>query len=167
MPKYQYGLLKFETGVMDPVTGLVAEWEEDEVYQDTCVIDRPEATKQEHYKQGDPDPKITRYSRPGAKTVAFSILDRSAKKKAKWLGGTVTTLNGKDTYHAPAVPVNSTKKAIRLTFEDGSIAIAPNCSCAGRDSWNPNDTEVGVIPVVASIQSTGVAEVSSWQETDA
>lgn len=167
MPKYQYGLSKFETGTMDPVTGAVANWEEEEVYQSTCLIDRPESTKTEHYAEGSPDPKITRYGRPGAKTVAFSILDRSAQSKSKWLGGTVTTVDGKDTYHAPDQPVNATKKAVRLTFEDGSIAVAPNCSCAARDSWNPNDTDVAVIPVVASVQSTGVANVSAWSETDA
>ncbi|WP_286767158.1 MULTISPECIES: hypothetical protein [Sphingobacterium] len=167
MAKYQYGLLKFETGTMDPVTGEVTDWVEEKVYQDTCVIDRPEATKTEHYAQGDPNAKVIRYSRPGTKTIAFSIFDRSAASKVKWLGGTVTTVQSKDMWNEPETPVTSTKKAIRLTFEDGSQAIAPNCSCAARDAWNPNDSDVAVIPVVASVMSTGVAGVSSWRETDA
>lgn len=166
MPKYQYGLLKFETGTMNPTTGAITSWEEDKIYQDTVVIDRPEADRTEHFAQGDPDPKVTRYGRT-SKTIAFSVFDRSADSKVKWLGGTKTTVESVDAWHAPNLPVPFTKKAIRLTFEDGSIAIAPNCECAARDAWNPNDTDVAVIPVVATVMSTGVAEVASWSETDA
>jgi|GEM_PF-1227281 len=165
MPKYQYGLLKFETGTMDAVTGAVSNWTEEKIYQDTCVIDRPEAQKTEHYAQGDPDPKVIRYGRT-AKTIAFSVFDRSADSKVKWLGGTKTTVDLVNSWNAPAKAVASTKKAIRLTFEDGSVAVAPNCSCAARDSWNPNDSDVAVIPVIATVLGTGVEAVASWTETD-
>lgn len=167
MPKFQYGLLKFETGTMDPETGEVTDWVEEKVYQDSCVIDRPAASKTEHYAQGDPHAKVIRYGRPGAKTVEFSVFDRSAESKQKWLGGTVTALNGKDTWNEPDRPVMETRKAIRLTFEDGSTAVGPNMSCAARDAWNPNDSDVAVIPVVASVMSTGITGVSAWSETDA
>jgi len=166
MAKYQFGCLKAEIGVMDPEDGTIEWGAEIDIYQDSIVMDEPEATKTEHYKQGDPDPKVTRYGRT-AKTIAFSIMDMSAASKAVWLGGTVTTVTGVDTWNAPAQPVKSTQKALRFTLEDGSIIIVPNAECAARLSSNLNETDIALMPVVATVKSTGVESVSAFQWTDA
>lgn len=166
MGKYQYGCSKVEIGTMAPVTGeLTWEPQEIEVYQDTIVIDQPEASKTDHYKQGDKNPKVSRYGRT-AKTITFGIMDMSADSKVTWLGGTKTTVALKDTWNEPEQPVNSTIKALRFTLEDGSVIVVPVAECAGRLAANLNETDIATINVVATVKSTGVASVSAFQWTD-
>lgn len=167
MPKYQYGLALVQEGTFDPVTGEVTVTGEVEIYQNTCVIDRPAPSKTSHFKQGDPDPKVNRYQRQ-PKTVAFSVLDRSAESKAKWLGGTSTTVAGKTKWaESESVKGGITTKCLIFTFEDGSVATGRKMECVGRDSWNPNDSDIGVIPVEATVMSTGITGVPAWDEEDA
>lgn len=166
MSKYQYGCKKVEIGVMDPDDGTIS-WEADEieVYQDSIVIDQPEATSTDHYKQGDPDPKVRRFSRV-VRSIQFSIMDLSAASKARWLGGTVTTVGGKDTWNAPSAPVASTKKALRFTLEDDSVITIANAENAARLAGNLNETDIMLMPVVASVMSTGLTAVPSFQWDD-
>lgn len=166
MPKYQYGCTKVEHGVMDPGTGAVT-WNavEFDVYQDTIVIDQPEASRTDHFKQGDPDPKVSRFAR-SVRTIQFSIMDLSADSKVLWLGGTKTTVSTKDTWNAPTKSVPSTIKALRFTLEDGSVITVPNAECAARLSGNLNDTDIMLIPVTATVKSTGVTAVAAFQWAD-
>lgn len=166
MAKYQYGCTKAEIGVMDPQDGSITWGDEIEIYQDTIVMDQPEATRTEHFKQGDPDPKVTRLGNT-VRTIAFSIMDLSADSKVTWLGGTKTTVSTKDTWNSPAQPVKSTTKALRFTLEDGSVVIVPNAECAARLASNLNDTDIALMPVIATIKSTGVSSVAALQWEDA
>ncbi|SMG35394.1 hypothetical protein [Sphingobacterium psychroaquaticum] len=165
MAKYQYGCQKAEIGTFNPSTGAVSAWKEIDIYQDTITLEQPEASRTDHFKQGDPAPKVSRFARV-VKTVAFSIMDMSAESKAEWLGGTVTTVDQKDTWNAPKTQVNSTVKALRFTLEDGSVMTIPHTDCAGRLATNLNDTDIGLIPVVATIKSTGVEAVAEMAWTD-
>lgn len=166
MPKYQYGCSKVEHGVMDPVTGEIT-WNavELDVSQNTIVIDQPEASRTDHFKQGDPSPKVSRFA-PVVKTINFSIMDMSADSKVLWLGGTKTTVGSKDTWNEPSKAVPSTKKAMRFTLEDGSVIVTPNLQCAARISGNANDSDVLAMPVVGTIASTGISSVAAFQWTD-
>jgi len=166
MPKYQYGCKKVEDGTMDPSTGALT-WapSEIEVYQDSITIDQQEATRTDHFKQGDPNPKVSRYSKT-VKSINFAVMDMSADSKVKWLGGTKTTVEGKDTWNEPVNPVPSTTKALRFTLEDDSQIIVPNAECAARLSGNLNEADIMTIPVVATVKSTGVSAVSAFQWTD-
>lgn len=166
MAKYQYGCSKVEHGTMDKVTGEIT-WApaELEVYQDTIVIDQPEASKTDHYKQGSSNPAVSRYAKV-AKTIAFSIMDLSADSKVLWLGGTKTTVATKDTWNEPEKAVPATIKALRFTLEDESVIVVPVAECAARLTGNVNDTDIVTIPVVATVKSTGVSSVSSFQWTD-
>lgn len=166
MAKYQYGCKKAEIGTMNPTTGEIT-WDVNEidVYQDSIVVDQPEATRTEHFKQGDPDPKVTRHSRT-VRSITFSVMDLSADSKVKWLGGTKTTVEGKDTWNSPANPVAATTKALRFTLEDDSVIVVPNASCAARLAGNINETDIMLIPVVATVKSTGVSAVAAFQWTD-
>lgn len=164
MAKYQYGCLKAEIGEMDN-TGEITWGDEIDIYQDTIEIDQPEAGRTPHYKQGDPNAKVVRYDRT-ERTVGFSIMDMSADSKAEWLGGTTTTVDGKDAWNAPDEAVNSTTKALRFTLEDGSKVIIPVAECAARLESSLNDTDIALIPVVATIKSTGVEGVSAFQWID-
>lgn len=166
MAKYQFGCTKAEIGVMDPGDGTITWGAEVDIYQDTIVLDEPEATRTDHFKQGDPNVKVTRFGNT-ATTIAFSIMDLSADSKVLWLGGTKTTVTTVDTWNKPDVAVKSTTKALRFTLEDGSIIIVPNAECAGRLASNLNQTDIALIPVVATVKSTGVEAVASFQWSDA
>lgn len=165
MPKYQYGCSRAQEGVMDPITGAITGLKEIEIYQDTIVLDEPEAQTTDHFKQGDPDPKVTRYSRV-VTSVIFSVMDMGADSKVNWLGGTKTTVNTKDTWNKPKKKVNEKMKALIFDLEDGSVITIPNAGCAGRLTANLNDTDIALIPIKATVKSTGVEEVSSFQWTD-
>lgn len=165
MGKYQYGCSKAEVGTFNPATGAVTNWEEVDIYQDTITVDQPEASRTDHFKQGDPSPKVSRFARV-AKTISFSIMDVSAKSKAKWLGGTVTTVDQVDAWNTPKNQVNSTVKALRFTLEDGSVITVPHTDSAARLTSNLNDTEIVLIPVVATIKSTGKEDVPDMSWTD-
>lgn len=166
MPKYQYGCKKVEHGTMNVSTGAIT-WNDTEldVYQDTIVVDQPEATRTDHFKQGDPDPKVSRFART-VRSVQFSIMDLSADSKVLWLGGTKTTADTKDTWNAPSVAVPKTVKALRFTLEDNSMITIPNADCAARLAGNANDTDIMLMPVVATVKSTGVSAVAAFQWTD-
>lgn len=166
MSKYQYGLIKLEEGTVDPTTGAVTVKGEIEVYQNTCVIDRPEPQQTNHFKQGDPNPKVSRFQRQ-PKTVTFNVFDRSAESKVNWLGGTSATVSGKTKWaESESSTGGVTTKCLIFTFEDGSKAIGRKVECVGRDSWNPNDTDVAVIPVKGTIMSSGIANVPAWEEEE-
>lgn len=165
MPKYQYGCLDAEIGDFDPVTGATSNWRKIEIYQDTIVLDQPEATRTDHFKQGDPNPKVSRFARV-VTTVAFSIMDMSATSKEEWLGGTVTTVDLKDTWNKPKKQVSSTAKSLRFTLEDESVITIPNSDCAARIASNLNDTDIALMPVIASVKSTGVEAVADFSWTD-
>lgn len=165
MPKYQYGCTKAEHGVMDPETGAITGLTEFDVYQNTIVLDEPEAQKTEHFKQGDPTAKVVRYGNTST-TIAFSVMDVSADSKVTWLGGTKTTVTGKDTWNKPKKAVKETVKALVFTLEDGSVITVPNAGCAGRLSSNLNDTDIAMIPVISTVKSTNVEAVADFQWTD-
>lgn len=165
MAKYQYGCLKAEYGEMDPDTGEITGLTEFDIYQETIVVDEPEATKTEHFKQGDPTPKVVRYGNTST-TIAFTVMDMSAESKVTWLGGTQTTVDGKETWNKPKSAVRETEKALVFTLEDGSVITVPNAGCVGRISSNLNDTDIAGIPVVATVKSTGLSSVAdmSWSD---
>ncbi|WP_286778753.1 MULTISPECIES: hypothetical protein [Sphingobacterium] len=165
MPKYQYGCIKAEHGTMDVETGAISGLTEFDIYQNTIVVDEPEAQKTEHFKQGDPVAKVTRYGNT-SKTIAFSVMDVSADSKVTWLGGTKTTVAQKDTWNAPKRAVKETVKALVFTLEDGSVITVPNAGCAGRLSSNLNDTDIAMIPVIATVKSTNLDQVADFQWAD-
>ncbi|WP_282635713.1 hypothetical protein [Sphingobacterium thalpophilum] len=165
MPKYQYGCIKAEFGTMDPVTGEITGLTEFDIYQNTIVLDEPEAQRTEHFKQGDPVAKVVRYGNT-SKTIAFSVMDVSADSKVIWLGGTKTTVATKDTWNAPKKPVKETTKALVFTLEDGSVITVPSAGCAARLSSNLNDTDIAMIPVVATVKSTNLDTTADFQWTD-
>ncbi|MGJ1305132.1 hypothetical protein [Sphingobacterium multivorum] len=165
MPKYQYGCIKAEYGIMDVATGEISGLTEFDIYQNTIVVDEPEAQKTEHFKQGDPVAKVVRYGNT-SKTVAFSVMDMSADSKVNWLGGTKTTVAQKDTWNAPKTNVGEMVKALVFTLEDNSVITIPNAGCAGRLSSNLNDTDIGMIPVVATVKSTNLEAVADFQWAD-
>lgn len=164
MSKYQFGCLKAEIGEMDN-EGEVTWGKEIDIYQDTIVLNQPEAGRTPHYKQGDPNAKVVRYDRT-ERTISFSIMDLSAESKKEWLGGTATNVDGSEAWDAPDAAVNSTSKALRFTLEDGSVIIIANAECSARLESNLNDTDIAVIPVVATVKSTGVAGVSAFRWID-
>lgn len=166
MPKYQYGCLKVEIGDYNPTTGATTNWREVDVYQDTIVLDQPEAAQTPHFKQGDPSPKVIRYGRTST-TIAFSIMDMSSESKAEWLGGTVTTVDLVSTWNAPATAVNSTIKSLRFTLEDGSVITVANGDCAARMASNLNETDIALMPVIATVKSTGIPAVPAMTWSDA
>lgn len=165
MPKYQYGCTRAQYGVMDPVTGAITGLTEFDIYQDSIVLDEPEAQKTEHYKQGDPSPKVTRYGRT-VTSIQFNVMDVSADSKVKWLGGTKTTVDQKDTWNKPKTAVRETVKALVFDLEDGSVITVPNAGCAGRLSANLNDTDIAMIPVSVTVKSTNLPAVADFQWTD-
>lgn len=166
MSKYQYGCLKVEIGDFNPTTGATSNWREIDVYQDSIVLDQPEAASTPHYKQGEPNVKVIRYGRT-LTTVAFSIMDMSAASKAEWLGGTVTTVDDVDTWNAPDQVVNSTTKSLRFTLEDGSVITIANGECAARNASTFNETDIALMPVVATVKSTGIPAVPAMAWADA
>jgi len=165
MAKYQYGCVKAEYGEMDPATGAISNKVEFDLYQNTLSIEEDEAQSTPHYKQGDPDPKVIRHANTLRRAI-FSVMDTSADSKVAWLGGTKTTVESIDTWNAPKVANKELHKALIFTLEDGSVITIPNAGCIARLSSNLNDTDIALIPVVATVKSTGLSEVANFQWTD-
>lgn len=165
MAKYQYGCIKAEYGTMNPTTGAISGKVEFDLYQNTLTIEEDEPQSTPHFKQGDPDPKVIRHSNTLRRAI-FSVMDTSADSKVVWLGGTKTTVESVDTWNAPKVANKETNRALIFTLEDGSIITIPNAGCVGRLSSNLNDTDIALIPVVATVKSTGLPAVSNFQWTD-
>lgn len=253
MAKYQYGCLKAEHGEMDPSTGVVSNFQEFEIYQDTITLDEPEATRTDHFKQGNSAaPKVTRFGNT-VTAVNFTVMDMEADSKVRWLGGSKTSVaeagvatvgtivagsgytNGtylnvpltggtgsgatanitvaggevtavvivdagagytasdtlsasaailggggtgftvpvatvtatmKNSWHKPKAPVRKIDRALRFHLEDGSVIVIPNAGCAGRLSSNLNQTDIAGMPVVATVQDTGLPNVSdmTWDD---
>jgi len=166
MGKYQYGCLKVEMGSFNPTTGATSNWVEVDIYQNTIVVDQPEPTRTDHFKQGDPNPKVSRFA-PSVTTITQSVMDVSAESKAEHLGGTVTTVDGVGTWNAPKVRVNSKVRAWRYTLEDGSVLTIPHTDTASRNSFNLNDTDIAMIPQTITVKSTGIEAVADMTWTDA
>lgn len=166
MPKYQYGCAKVEMGVFDPLTGLSSGWKEVDIYQNTIVVEQPEASRTDHFKQGDPNPKVSRFA-PTVKTITQSIMDVSAASKTEHLGGTMTTVDNVDTWNAPKRTVNSKVRSWRYTLEDGSVITVPHTDTSSRSSFNLNDTDIAMIPQTIIVKSTGIESVADFQWADA
>lgn len=165
MGKYQYGCSKVEFGKMNATTGAMDTPKEAEVYKDTISHDDGESTPTKHYKQGDNNPKVIRYS-VADETITFKIMDVSADSKKEWLGGTVTDVQGAKTWHKPKkkLPVD---KYLKFYLEDGSQITIPNASCMARLQNEINDEAIVTITVVATTQDTGIANVMPFSWADA
>lgn len=159
-----YGITKAEAGVFNPVDGSVSAWTEMEVYKNTILMPEEDPTRTSHYKQGQASPVLVQEV-AGVITVTFSLLDISAANKADWIGGTVTTVNTKDTWNSPRVKTSKTK-ALRFTMEDGSIMTIVKASCWTKLDVKASDTEINLLLVTATVLDPGFPEVLpiSWED---
>lgn len=165
MAVYSYGVVKSQEGVFDPETGAITGLKEIEVYQDTIKMDWPDATETHHFKQGDPNPKVTvRKAQP--KSVSFSIMDTSAVSKTNWLGGANVVVDGADTWSEPAVPLLSKIRALVFDCEDGSVVTVTRGDTSAKLNMEVTDGNINLIDVKATITSTGIEDVPGFKWAD-
>lgn len=165
MALYSYDVIKSEEGVFDPTTGAVSGWKEIEVYQDTINLDWPDPVETPHFKQGDPNPKLTvRKMQP--RSVQFSIMNTEAVEKKNWMGGEVVSVDGVDSWSEPYPPVLSIIKALRFTGAAGDVMTIVRGDAFGKMNFNPSEGNINLIDVKATVTSTGVASVPGFKWDD-
>lgn len=160
-----YGVTKAEEGVYSATDGSVTGWVEIDLYKNTFALSEEDPTRTPHYKQGQASPSLV-VEIAGANTVNFSLMDLSASSKRDWVGGTITTLNNKNTWHAPRIKTSKIK-ALRFTLEDGSVMTMPKVSCWTKAEVKASDSEINLMPVVGTILDPGFADVLPVDWVDA
>lgn len=159
MPKYQYGLRKFEIGDRDPSTGAVTNWREVKLYQNSVVIDRPESTRTNHFAQGDPNAKVVRYTTQ-PKTVTGIVFDRSTDSKVEWLGGTKTTVSTTEIATMGAVTGGT-------GYTNGSYSNIPLTGGAGTGATANITVAAGAVTAVTIVDPGSGYEVADELSTPA
>lgn len=165
MAVYSYGVVKSREGVFDPITGAISALTEIEVYQDTIRMEWPDATETHHFKQGDPNPKVTvRKAQP--KSVTFSIMDTSASSKKNWLGGEAVVVDGANTWSEPDVPLLSKIRALVFDCEDGSVITITRADTTAKMNMEVTEGNINLIDVKATVTSTGIEDVPGFKWAD-
>lgn len=164
---YSFGIKSLKMGTIDPVTGLGTNLTEvGDIYLDTCDFTRADATSTSHFSQQAPDtPKVT-MSKKGIANLKFSIMNSDADTKSKFLGGTVTTLEGKKTWNEPRV----TPKILRfyeIETTDGQIIKIYKGDTVGKENFQFRDQGLLLLDVSITPLLPDLAALPATSSTDA
>lgn len=163
---YSYGIKSVKSSAIAPVTGLpVSLTDVGELYRDTPEFVQDDPAVTEHFSELKDDPIITR-QRKGAKTLSFSLMDTSAANCAKWMGGTVTSVQGQpDVWNEPADAVEI-EMAFELTMEDESVYGIRRGKVMAKLIPDPKKTGITLIQVMVRPQAPLVSGLSATYKKD-
>lgn len=144
-----YGLKKLEWGdiAADGDMGTVLA-DVGTVYKDTCDLQEEDGSTTEHYGEQYDDPFVIIEKR-GKLTLKFSIVDVKPDNLVKWLGGTVTTVNSKDTWNRPK-SVPNIEKSFKATTQNDAIFKIPRGKVKGKINWKVAGQEVAKVDIIVT-----------------
>jgi hypothetical protein len=147
MAKYSYGIASLKVGDIDPVTGLMVSPLEikEMVYRDTFNMTEEEGTTTDHYSEMDTTPKVS-FTEVGKETLTLQLMETQAEVLQKFLGGTVTTLDGSSAWSKPS-GATSIEKFIDIETEDGTRVRIPRAKVTGRKNMQFRRNGIWLIDV--------------------
>lgn len=161
MAKYAYALSSFKFGDINQTTGAMENEVEliEAVYRDSLNTTEEEGTATEHYSEMDSTPKVS-FQEVGKETITVQIMETQAAMLQRFLGGTVTTLDGSDAWSKPSVSTDI-EKFIDITTLDGTRIRYPRAKVTGRKNfqmarnkiWLIDVTIVPLTPLLGSLAS--------------
>jgi hypothetical protein len=131
--KYAYGISSLIISDIDPVTGLaVAGGVEvkDEVFRDTFNLTTGDGNRTDQFAEMSVNPDVS-FLEQGTTTGLFSLMNTSAARKQLLMGGTVTTVDLKETWSQPNNKI-AIEKNIVATTVDGTVITIYRASVDGK-----------------------------------
>lgn len=106
-------------GDINPTTGEMLNPVEHKefVYKDTFNGSQEDGNTVDHYSEMDDSPKVS-FQDVGKETLNFSYMDTGVDKLVLFLGGTVTTVDGRQTWTKPT-GVPNVQKYVKITTLEG------------------------------------------------
>ena len=147
MAKYSYGISSFKYADINQTTGLAENPVEifDELYRDSLSVTEEEGTSTPHYSEMNSTPKVE-FQEVGKETITIQVMDTSAAMLERFLGGTVSTLDGSDAWSKP-VGATNIEKFIDITTVDGKRIRYPRAKVTGRKNFQLSRNKIWVIDV--------------------
>lgn len=166
MAKYSYGVASFLVGDITPVTGAILNPVEikEAVYRDTFNMTEEEGTTTDHYSEMDTTPKVS-FTEVGKETITLQLMETQAAMLERFLGGTVTTLEGQSTWHKPQ-GAPSIEKFIKITTVDGTLIQIPRAKVTGRKNLQFRRNGIWLIDVTITPLSPLLGAISAMEITD-
>lgn len=159
------GLKKFEIGTFDPSDGTTSDWVEIPSYKDTLRHTETAGNTTRHYQAGKATP-IKTHTEVGEETIAISVPQTDAATLLKIFGGTVTTVEGIDTWNKPKTFGAEVIKSVRYESLDGTKVLIPKASMVGVKNFDGTETNIWLIDVTFTPQDTGLPAVADVQIAD-
>lgn len=147
MAKYSYGIASFEVGDINATTGAMENAIDikEAVYRDSFNMTEEEGTTTDHYSEMDTTPKIS-FTEVGKETLTLQIMETQATMLQRFLGGTVTTLDGSSAWSKPT-GAPSIEKFLDITTSDGTRIRIPRAKVTGRKNMQFRRNGIWLIDV--------------------
>lgn len=166
MSQINFDLKKLTAGGFNPTTGAVVAPVEIMVHENTLDLVETDETETPIRQAGKKTPVRILRGGDGIEEMTFNVLDTSAASQAFWLGGTVTTLDGKSTYNKPKGKVAELIKFIEAETPDGTIMRIPRGSVKAKKDYKVRTDGVFVITVKVTPTDTGLPAIADFQMDD-
>lgn len=164
--KTAYGITSFEVGDIAAADGTLENPVDvtTAVYKDTIELNVPEPTETTHRVEGKKAPIVVT-DEAGLTTVMLSLADTSAAQKLAFMGGTITTLDFKDTWNAPAENT-VIEKYIRFTTKDGMVFQCPRVKVNARLTGKIAESGIVLMPIKMTVLAPNFAALKEMMVTD-
>lgn len=168
MGKYKYGIQTCIIGNIDPATGGVVALSAvdilEDIYRDTFNLAQTTGTETEHFSEMNDTPKL-KFSELGSRTITFQLLDTRPESLARFLGGTVVTANGKNTWSAPTV-TSLNEKHMVLTLLDGTEITMPRASVQAATNFQIRRNAPALLDVTITPLSPEFSGLSAFSVSE-
>lgn len=130
--KYSFGISAFTIADIDPGTflGINPVNVKEAVYRDSFNMTEEEGTTTDHYSEMDTTPKVS-FTEVGKETLTFQVMETQVDMLVLFLGGTKTTVSGRDRWSKPTTATNI-EKFVTITTNDGTTIQIPRAKITGR-----------------------------------
>ncbi len=153
---YSYGLEYLKAGTIDGTTGAATGLASvGDIFQDTCDITQGDPTITKLYSAQNPNTPRKSFAQPGSKTLKFSLMSNDADTLAKYLGGTVTTVNSVKQWNAPSTYVD-VELAFELKTSDGTIIKIARGGVTAKLNYAVRTNSLFLVDVVVEVLSPKV-----------
>lgn len=145
---------------VNPTTGALENGREVPVYGNTLKLEEPAANKTRHKQSGRRGSrKVINISDP--EKVSFQIMDGDPDNAKEAVGGTVTTVGGKKTWHKPKINGQSQVVGFQALTVDGYLYTINKGDKTGRKSFDFSDTGIALFDVEIEEMETGFEDISN------
>ena len=166
MPKYSYGISSFLIGDINPVDGTMLNPVEfvEHVYKDTFNVTEEEGQTVDHYSEMDTTPKVS-FTDVGKENIVFQCMDTAVAQLARFFGGSVVDVGGRDQWDKPATLV-SVEKSVKAVTSDGTdleyfrVKVTPrkNFQLRRNGIWLLDITMTPLVPILGGLPTVRVTD---------